>query len=63
MELVAFTVVGVTLYLGSDALLDRIERQRGARFENRQFVFLAIMLPLTLAAFALLRLLFAAPPA
>lgn len=57
MEALYFTVVAAALYFAADRLLDRIERARGARFENRQLVFLAIMLPLTLAAFWLMRLL------
>jgi hypothetical protein len=54
MELVAFTVVAIALYLGADAILDWIERMRGARFENRQVVFFAIILPLALVTFWLL---------
>jgi len=55
MDIVYFTVVAVGLYFGADALLDWIERKRGARFENRQVVFFAIILPLALAAFWLMR--------
>jgi len=55
MDIVYFTVVAVVLYFGADALLDWIERKRGARFENRQVVFFAIILPLALAAFWLMR--------
>jgi len=60
MDIVYFTVVAVGLYFGADALLDWIERKRGARFENRQVVFFAIILPLALAAFWLMRV-FSAP--
>jgi hypothetical protein len=56
MDIVYFTVIAVGLYLGADWLLDRIERARGARFENRQVVFFAIILPLALASFWLIRL-------
>jgi len=55
MDLVYFTAVAVGLYLAADWLLERIERARGARFENRQVVFFAIILPLALAAFWLAR--------
>jgi hypothetical protein len=51
MDIVYFTVVAVGVYFGADWLLDRIERSRGKRFENRQVVFFAIILPLALAAF------------
>ena len=57
MEVVYFTVVAVALYAIADWLLDWIERKRGGRFENRQIVFLAIILPLALATFWLVRLL------
>jgi hypothetical protein len=61
MDIVYFTVVAVALYFGADALLDWIERKRGARFENRQVVFFAIILPLALAAFWLMRVLSGSP--
>ncbi|MDA8107158.1 MAG: hypothetical protein M0015_00825 [Betaproteobacteria bacterium] len=57
LEVAYFTLVAVALYLIADRLLDWIERRRGARFENRQVVFLAIILPLALASFWLIRLL------
>ena len=55
MDLVYFTLIAIGLYFGADWLLDRIERARGARFENRQVVFFAIILPLALVAFWLMR--------
>lgn len=55
MELVYFTFIAIGLYFAADALLDWIERKRGARFENRQIVFFAIILPLALLTFWLLR--------
>ena len=55
MDIVWFTLVAVALYFGADRLLDWIERRRGARFENRQVVFFAIILPLALVAFWLMR--------
>jgi len=55
-ELLAFTLVAAALYLVSDRLLDAIERMRGRRFEeNRPLVFFAIILPLALATFWLIR--------
>ncbi len=57
MDAIYFTVVAIVLYFAADAILEWIERLRGARFENRQLVFFAIILPLALASFALLRLL------
>jgi len=55
MEIVYFTVIAAGLYYLATALLDWIERKRGKRFENRQIIFLAIMLPLTLLTFWLIR--------
>jgi hypothetical protein len=55
MDIVWFTLVAVGVYFAADWLLDLIERKRGARFENRQMVFFAIILPLALAAFWLVR--------
>lgn len=57
MDIVWFTLVAIALYFGADRLLDLIERVRGARFENRQVAFFAIILPLALLAFWLARLL------
>lgn len=62
MDIVYFTVMAIGLYFGADWLLDRIESARGKRFENRQVVFFAIILPLALAAFWLMRML-SGPPA
>ena len=55
MDLVWFTLISVAVYFGADRLLDWFERRRGARFENRQVAFFAIILPLALAAFWLVR--------
>jgi len=62
MDLVYFTVIAVALYFGADALLDWIERKRGARFENRQVVFFAIILSLALATFWLMRVFYGPTP-
>jgi len=57
MDIVYFTVIAIGVYFAADWLLDWSERRRGERFENRQVVFFAIILPLALAAFWLMRLL------
>ena len=57
MDIVYFTVIAIGVYFAADWLLDWLERRRGERFENRQVVFFAIILPLALAAFWLMRLL------
>jgi hypothetical protein len=56
MDLVYFTLIAVGLYFGAERLLDWIERLRGKRFENRQIAFFAVILPLALATFWLVRL-------
>jgi hypothetical protein len=61
MDIVYFTVIAVGLYFGADALLDWIERKRGARFENRQLVFFAIITPLALLIFWVMRLISGSP--
>ena len=61
MDIIYFTLVAIGVYFGADWLLDRIERSRGKRFENRQVVFFAIILPLALAAFWLMRMLSSTP--
>ena len=60
MDIAYFTIVAIGLYFGADWLLDYLERVRGKRFENRQVVFFAIILPLALATFWLVRMLSAA---
>jgi predicted PurR-regulated permease PerM len=62
MDIVWFTLVALALYFGADRLLEWIERRRGARFANRQVAFFAIILPLALAAFWLMRILSAPGP-
>jgi len=57
MDVVYFTIVAIGIYFLADRLLDWIERARGRRFENRQVAFFAIILPLALASFWLVRLL------
>lgn len=57
MDIAWFALVAVALYFGADRLLDWLERRRGARFQQRQIAFFAIILPLALAAFWLIRLL------
>ncbi|GIX28336.1 hypothetical protein [Pelomicrobium sp. G1] len=57
MEIVYFTVVAIGLYFLADWILDRLERARGARFENRSLVYFAIILPLAVFTFWLINTL------
>lgn len=57
MEAVYFTLVAIGLYFFADWLLSRIERARGARFEQRSLIFFAIILLLALVSFQVMQLL------
>lgn len=55
MDILYFTLISIGLYFGADWLLDRVERLRGKRFENRQVVFFLLILPLALLSFWVMR--------
>jgi len=55
VEAVYFTLAALVLYFAADAILEWLERTRGSRFDNRQLVFFAIILPLAVLTFALVR--------
>ena len=57
MEALYFTLVAIGLYFFSDWLLERIERLRGKRFEQRSIVFFAIIAVLALMSFQVIQLL------
>ena len=57
MEAVYLTLVAVGLYFFSDWLLERIERLRGKRFEQRSIVFFAIITVLALISFQVIQML------
>jgi predicted PurR-regulated permease PerM len=57
MDIIYFTIAAIGIYFAADWLLDLIERKRGARFENRQVAFFAIILSLALLTFWLVRVL------
>ena len=57
MEAVYFTLVAVGLYFFSDWLLERVERLRGKRFEQRSIVFFAIIAVLAFVSFQVIQLL------
>ena len=51
-EIVAFTVVGITVYAISDWILQKIEEKRGRKFEEyRSIIFFALFLVLVLTSF------------
>ena len=57
MEAVYFTLVAVGLYFFSDWLLERIERLRGKRFEQRSIIFFVIITVLALISFQVIQML------
>ncbi|MCC6531581.1 MAG: hypothetical protein IT531_03455 [Burkholderiales bacterium] len=57
MEMLYFTVIAVGLYAIADAVLNYLERTRGARFEHRQIVFFVIILVLAVVTFQTMSLL------
>ena len=56
MELIAFTAVGLILYLLADWLLNRIEILMKRRLEYRTLVFFGILFGLALVVFPLIRI-------
>jgi len=60
MQSVLFLLLAIALYFASDRLLLQLEARAGRRFDQRTLVFFAILLSLSLVAFALVRR-FAAP--
>ena len=55
MELIAFAVVAVALYVLSDRALLGLEALAGRRFEERSLIFFALLLASTLITFSLIR--------
>ena len=53
MEILAFTIIAIGVYIVSDRLLDRAEIMAGRRFKYRQLIFFAIILVLASSSFAL----------
>ena len=55
MELIYYTIAAIALYGVSDFILNRIEIKMGKRLPNRSFVFLIIILTLSIGSFKLLQ--------
>jgi hypothetical protein len=54
LQVVAFTVVAIVLYLVADKFLDMIEVRRGQRLEHRSLIFFAILVSLAMVSFNIL---------
>ena len=57
MEIIAFTVVGIALYLVSDRFLIILERLHGDPLPNRNIIFFVIIVVLALPTFSLVHTL------
>lgn len=57
IEIVAYTLIGIILYLGSDWILVQIENAAGRKFENRSLIFFVIILILAVSSFTVIRFL------
>jgi predicted PurR-regulated permease PerM len=55
MELIYYTIAAIVLYTISDFILNRIEIKMGKRLPNRSFVFLIIIMVLSIGLFNLLQ--------
>ena len=54
MEILLFTLVGVILYVASDAIVKAIEKKRGKLLPNRSIIFFGIITVMALVTFNLL---------
>lgn len=54
MEILLFTMVGVILYVTSDAIVKGIEKKRGELLANRSMIFFGIILVMSVITFNLL---------
>jgi len=55
LQLILFTIVAITLYFLSDAILGWIESRRGETLKYRQIIFFALLLSSTLLSFSAIR--------
>jgi len=54
MVFVYYTIAGITLYLVSDWILNRIEIARGERLEHRSMIFFVIIFVLAVVSFRII---------
>lgn len=55
MEIVAFTLVGIMLYLFCDWALRMMEKAHGEPLPHRNIIFLALIMTLSLSSFSIIR--------
>ena len=61
MEMIYYTIAAIVLYGVSDYILNTIEIRMGKRLPNRSFIFLVIILVLSLTSFSVIRALLEKP--
>jgi hypothetical protein len=61
MQIILFTIVGISLYFFSDYLVRLIETRRGKVLDNRSVIFFVIFLILALVSFELIQRYVPAP--
>ncbi len=57
IEMLAYTLAGIVLYLCSDWILKLMEQRAGKQLDDRNLIFFGIILLLTVSTFAILRLI------
>jgi NhaP-type Na+/H+ or K+/H+ antiporter len=62
LEIVYFSLVGIGLYFGTDALLRFLERRRGEPFKHRDIIFFVIILAAAMASFEMIQYLMRSDP-
>lgn len=55
MEFIYYTIAAIILYTVSDFILNRIEIKMGKRLPNRSFIFLIIIMTLSIGTFNILQ--------
>jgi len=55
MEIIYYTIAAIVLYVLSDYILNSIEIRMGKRLPNRSFIFLVIILVLSMTTFSAIR--------
>ncbi len=62
MEILVFTICGIVLYFGADALLNLLESMHGDPIPHRNIVFFFIILVMALVLFQGIQLYFYSGP-
>ncbi len=55
LEIVAYTIAAIAIYMVSDAILRQVEQRRAEPLANRSVVFFIIILTIAIITFAIIR--------